>query len=37
MIFLKKVCNEDCMCYYFDDIIKLEDFDLDNNNYTKTF
>ena len=37
MNFFKKVCNEDCMCYYFDHIIKLEDFDLDNNNYTKTF
>ena len=27
---LKKVCIKNCACYYFDDIIKLEDFDLDN-------
>ena len=26
----KKVCIKNCMCYYFDSIIKLEDFDLDN-------
>ena len=26
----KKVYIKKCMCYYFDDIIKLEDFDLDN-------
>ena len=34
---LKIFVLKSCMCYYFDDIIKLEDFDLDNNNYTKTF
>ena len=27
---LKKVRIKNCICYYFDDIIKLEDFDLDN-------
>ena len=27
---LKKVRIKSCTCYYFDDIIKLEDFDLDN-------
>ena len=27
---LKKVCIKNCMCYYFDDIIKLEDFHIDN-------
>ena len=27
---LKKVCSKNRMCYYFDDIIKLEDLDLDN-------
>ena len=27
---LKKVCIKNHVCYYFDDIIKLEDFDLDN-------
>ena len=27
---LKKVRIKNCTCYYFDDIIKLEDFDLDN-------
>ena len=27
---LKKVTNRNCTCYYFNDIIKLEDFDLDN-------
>ena len=26
----KKVCIKTCTCYYFDDKIKLEDFDLDN-------
>ena len=27
---LKKVSIKNCTCYYFDDIIKLEDFDIDN-------
>ena len=27
---LKKVCIENRTCYYFDDILELEDFDLDN-------
>ena len=27
---LKKICIRNRTCYYFDDIIKLEDFDLDN-------
>ena len=27
---LKKVCFKNCTCYYFDDLIKLEDFDLYN-------
>ena len=27
---LKKVCIKNRMCYYFDDIIKSEDFALDN-------
>ena len=27
---LKKVRIKNHMCYYFDDVIKLEDFDLDN-------
>ena len=27
---LKKVHSKYCTCYYFDDIIKLEDFNLDN-------
>ena len=27
---LKTVRIKNCTCYYFDDIIKLEDFDLDN-------
>ena len=27
---LKKVRPKNCTCYYFDDIIKLEDFDLYN-------
>ena len=26
----KKVCIKNCMCYYFDSIIELEDFDIDN-------
>ena len=26
----KKACIKNRMCYYFDDIIKLEDFDIDN-------
>ena len=26
----KKVCIKNCKCYYFDDIIKSEDFDFDN-------
>ena len=26
----KEVCMKSRKCYYFDDIIKLEDFDLDN-------
>ena len=26
----KKVRIKSCMCYYFDDIVKLEDFDLHN-------
>ena len=25
-----KVCIKNCTCYYFDDIIKLEDFDFDH-------
>ena len=27
---LKRVCFKSCACYYFDNIIKLEDFDLNN-------
>ena len=27
---LKKVSIKKCTCYYFDDIIKIEDFALDN-------
>ena len=27
---LKKVPIKNCTCYYFNDMIKLEDFDLDN-------
>ena len=27
---LKKVCIKNRTCYYFNDIIKLEDFDFDN-------
>ena len=38
---LKKVCIKNRMSYYFDDIIKSEDFDLDNilqvKNHTKIF
>ena len=26
----KIVCIKNCTCYYFDDIINLEDFDFDN-------
>ena len=26
----KKVRIKNCTCYYFDDIIKLEDFDIEN-------
>ena len=26
----EKLYIENCACYYFDDIIKLEDFDIDN-------
>ena len=26
---LKKVCIQNCTCYYFDDVIKIEDFDFD--------
>ena len=26
----KNVCIKGCTCYYFDDIIKLDDFDPDN-------
>ena len=26
----KKACIKNCMCYYFDNIIELEDFDLNN-------
>ena len=26
----RKVCIKNSKCYHFDDIIKLEDFDLDN-------
>ena len=25
-----KICNKNCMCYYCDDIIKLDYFDIDN-------
>ena len=28
---LKKVRIKNRMCYYFDNIVKLEDFDIDNN------
>ena len=27
---LKEINTKNCMCYYFDDIIKFEDFHLDN-------
>ena len=27
---LKEINIKKCICYYFDDIIKIEDFDLDN-------
>ena len=27
---LKEIIIKNCACYYFDDIIKFEDFDLDN-------
>ena len=27
---LKEIAIKNCMCYYFNDIIKIEDFDLDN-------
>ena len=27
---LKEINIENCTCYYFDDIIKIEDFDFDN-------
>ena len=27
---IKKVCVKNRMCYYFDDIIRFEDFDFDN-------
>ena len=26
----KNLCIKNCTCYYFDDTIKLEDFDIDN-------
>ena len=36
---IKKSCTKNRTCYHFDDIIKLEDFDLDNilidENHTK--
>ena len=31
----KKVRIKNCTCYYFDDIIKLENFDLDNISINK--
>ena len=34
---LKEIDIKNCMCYYFDDIIKIEDFDLDNILIDKTF
>ena len=40
---LKKVCIKNRMCYYFDDLIKNENFDFDNTvfywmeNHTKIF
>ena len=30
----KKVCIKNCTCYYFHDIIKLEDFDLNRRKIT---
>ena len=27
---LKQINIKNCTCYYFDDIIKIEDFDIDN-------
>ena len=27
---LKEITFKNCMCYYFDDVIKIEDFDLDD-------
>ena len=27
---LKKINIKNCTCYYFDDIVKIEDFDFDN-------
>ena len=27
---LKEINVKNCTCYYFDDIIKIEDFDFDN-------
>ena len=27
---LKEIDFKNCTCYYFDDIIKIEDFDIDN-------
>ena len=27
---LKEIDNKNCVCYYFDDIINIEDFNLDN-------
>ena len=29
----KEINIKSCTCYYFDDIIKIEDFDLDNQSY----
>ena len=34
---LKEIDIKNCMCYNFDDIIKIEDFDLDNILIDKTF
>ena len=28
---LKQINIKNCTCYYFDDILKIEDFDIDNN------
>ena len=30
MINLKEINIKNCTCYYFNDIIKIEDFDFDN-------